>query len=118
MARKKAEAQEPEEGSWASLKKTIIAALTTLIAGGGTWLGVQLFNGGDDSAEEAKTEQAAPAGTGAAPITINVQQNQENKQKTENNNSGGPTIIREKVIEKAPAQEAAPKPKKEEEDSW
>lgn len=116
MARKKAEAQEPEEGSWASLKKTIIAALTTLIAGGGTWLGVQLFNGGGDEAEEAKTEQVAPAAT-AAPITINVEQNQENKQKTENNNAGGPTIIREKVIEKA-APEAAPKPKKEEEDSW
>ncbi len=35
MARKKAETQEPEEGSWSSLKKTIIATLTTVIAGGG-----------------------------------------------------------------------------------
>ena len=100
------------DGTWSSLKKTIIATLTTLIAGGGTWLGVQLFNGGEDK-EDVKTEQTSPS---QAPITINVQQNQENKQKTENNNGGG--VVRERIIEKqAPATEPA-KSQPKEEDSW
>jgi hypothetical protein len=102
--------QGTNDGTLSGLKKTIIGTLTTLIAGGGTWLGVQLFDGKTDDSESAKTEQAAPA---AAPITINVQQNQENKQKVEN----GGTIIKERVIEKAvPAQPE--KVVKKEEESW
>ena len=112
MARKKAEEQEPEDNSWSGLKKTIIGTLTTLIAGGGVWLSTILFGGSDEPKEEVKTEQAAPAQ--GAPVIVNVQQNQENKQKVEN---GGNTVIRERVIEK-PATQEAPKPKKEEEDSW
>ena len=49
---------------------------------------------------------------------LNVQQNQENKQKTENNNGGG--VVRERIIER-PAQQPQPqpeKPKKVEEESW
>ena len=110
MARKKAEEHEPEENSWSGLKKTIIGTLTTVIAGGGVWLSTILFGGGDEPKEEVKTEQSAPA---QAPVIVNVQQNQENKQKVEN---GGNTIIRERVIEKSPQEQ--PKPKKEEEDSW
>ena len=113
MARKKAEEQEPEENSWSGLKKTINATLTTVIAGGGVWLSTLLFGGGDEPKEETKTEQQAPA---QAPVIVNVQQNQENKQKVEN---GGNTIIRERVIEKSPTPtQEQPKPKKEEEDSW
>jgi hypothetical protein len=112
MARKKAEEQEPEENSWSGLKKTIIGTLTTVIAGGGVWLSTTLFGGGEEPKEETKTEQTVPAGQ--APVIVNVQQNQENKQKVEN---GGNTVIRERVIEK-PATQEAPKPKKEEEDSW
>ena len=113
MARKKAEEQEPEENSWSGLKKTIIGTLTTVIAGGGVWLSTILFGGGDEPKEEVKTEQSAPA---QAPVIVNVQQNQENKQKVEN---GGNTVIRERIIEKpAPSTQEQPKPKKEEEDSW
>lgn len=107
--------QETNDGTWSGLRKTIIGTLTTLVAGGGTWLGVTLFNGGsEEPKEETKTEQTG----GQAPITINVQQNQENKQKTENNNGGG--VVRERIIER-PTQQPQPqpeKPKKVEEESW
>ena len=109
------ETQDTNDGTWSGLKKTIIGTLTTVIAGGGTWLGVTLFGGGSyEPAEETKTEQPA-----AQPvINLNVQQNQENKQKTENNNGGG--VVRERIIER-PAQQPQTqpeKPKKVEEESW
>jgi len=103
------ETNETNDGSWSGLKKTIIATLTTVVAGGGVWLSTMLFGGHEDSKEETKTEQGAPA-----PVIVNVQQNQENKQKVEN--SGGTHVI-ERVIEKPAAQPAQPQPKKEEE-SW
>ena len=103
--------EETNDGTWSGLKKTIIGTLSTVVAGGGTWLGVTLFGGGhEEPKEETKTEQAAPA---AAPVIVNVQQNQDNKQKVEN---GGPTVIRERVVEK-PTQPAAPVAKPQEE-SW
>ena len=101
---------ETNDGTWSSLKKTIIGAISTAILAGGTYLTTHLFSGGEDK-EETKTEQQAPAGQ--APVIVNVQQNQENKQKVEN---GGPTVIRERVVEK-PTQPAAPQPKPQEE-SW
>jgi hypothetical protein len=103
--------EQENDGTWSGLKKTIVGTLSTVIAGGGTWLGVTLFGGGhDEPAEETKTEQAAPA---AAPVVVNVQQNQENKQKVEN---GGGTHVIERVVEKPAAQPE--KPKKVEEESW
>jgi flagellar basal body-associated protein FliL len=105
---------ETNDGTWSGLKKTIIATLTTVIAGGGVWVSTLLFGGHSEDKEETKTEQtAAPA-----PVIVNVQQNQENKQKVEN--SGGTnTIIKERVIEKPAAQtEPASKPVKKEEESW
>ena len=103
--------EETNDGTWSGLKKTIIGTLSTVVAGGGTWLGVTLFGGGhEEPKEETKTEQAAPA---AAPVVVNVQQTQDNKQKVEN---GGPTVIRERVVEK-PTQPAALQPKPQEE-SW
>jgi hypothetical protein len=103
--------EETNDGTWSGLKKTIIGTLSTVVAGGGTWLGVTLFGGGhEESKEETKTETAAPS---SAPVIVNVQQNQENKQKVEN---GGSTVIRERVIEK-PTQPAAPQSKPQEE-SW
>ena len=105
------ETQETNDGTWSGLRKTIVGTLSTVIAGGGTWLGVTLYGGGhDEPAEETKTEQAAPA---AAPVVVNVQQNQENKQKVEN---GGGTHVIERVVEKPAAQPE--KPKKVEEESW
>ena len=93
-------------------KKTIYGTLTTVIAGGGVWVSTILFGGSDEPSEETKTEQAAPA---AAPVVVNVQQNQENKQKVEN---GGGTHVIERVVEKpASTQPAQPQPKPQEE-SW
>jgi hypothetical protein len=103
--------EQENDGTWSGLKKTIIGTLSTVIAGGGTWLGVTLFGGGgDEPADETKTEQVAPA---VAPVVVNVQQTQENKQKVENN--GGTHVI-ERVIEKPTAQPE--KSKKIEEESW
>ena len=103
--------EETNDGTWSGLKKTIIGTLSTIITGGGVWLGTTLYGSHDEPKEETKTEQAVPASQPV--INLNVQQNQENKQKVEN---GGPTVIRERVIEKP----AAPveKPKKVEEESW
>ena len=112
MSEETTETQDHNDGTWSGLKKTIIGTLTTVIAGGGVWVSTILFGGNSEDKEEHKTEQAAPA-----PVIVNVQQNQENKQKVEN---GGNTIIRERVIEKpAAAQSAEPaKPVKKEEESW
>jgi flagellar basal body-associated protein FliL len=101
------ETNETNDGTWSGLKKTIIATLTTVVAGGGVWLSTMLFGGHEEPKEEVKTEQVAPA-----PVIVNVQQNQENKQKVEN---GGGTHVIERVIEKPAAQPTQPQPKKEEE---
>ena len=104
------ETQETNDGTWSGLRKTIVGTLSTVIAGGGTWLGVMLYGGGDEEPkEETKTEQSG----GASPVIVNVQQNQENKQKVEN---GGGTRVIERVIEKPATQPE--KPKKVEEESW
>jgi len=105
------ETQETNDGTWSGLRKTIVGTLTTVIAGGGVWVSTILFGGSDEPAEETKTEQPA-----AQPvINLNVQQNQENKQKVEN---GGGTVIRERVVEKpASTQPTQPQPKPQEE-SW
>jgi hypothetical protein len=101
--------EEMNDGTWSGLRKTIVGTLGTVVAGGGTWLGVTLFGGGNEEPkEETKTEQAAPA-----PVVVNVQQNQENKQKVEN---GGGTHTIERIVEKPAAQPE--KPKKVEEESW
>jgi hypothetical protein len=106
-------APETNDGTWSGLKKTIVGTLTTVIAGGGVWLSTTMFGGSsEEPSEGTKTEQTG----GQAPITINVEQNQENKQKTEN--GGGNTIIHERVIEKPAATQEPVKPKKEEEESW
>ena len=99
------------DGTWSGLRKTIVGTLGTVVAGGGTWLGVTLFGGGNEEPkEETKTEQAAPA-----PVVVNVQQNQENKQKVDN--GGG--VVRERIIERPAEPQAQPeKPKKVEEESW
>ena len=99
------------DGTWSGMKKTIIGTLTTVITGGGVWLSTMLFGGhSEEPKEEAKTEQVTPAAA-PAPVIVNVSQNQENKQKVEN---GGPTVIRERVIEKP----TATTPVKKEEESW
>lgn len=103
--------EETNDGTWSGLKKTIIGTLSTVVAGGGTWLGVTLFGGHEEEPkEETKTETTTPA---SQPVIVNVQQNQENKQKVEN---GGGTHTIERIVEKPVAQPE--KPKKVEEESW
>ena len=99
------------DGTWSGLKKTIIGTLSTAVLAGGTYVTTTLFGGGDDKAE-TKTEQAAPASQPV--INLNVQQNQENKQKVEN---GGTHVI-ERVVEKPAASQPAQAQPKKEEESW
>jgi hypothetical protein len=106
------EVQETNDGTWSGLKKTIYGTLTTVIAGGGVWVSTILFGGSDEPSEETKTEQAAPA---AAPVVVNVQQNQENKQKVEN---GGGTHVIERVVEKPASTQPAQQQPKPQEESW
>jgi hypothetical protein len=83
---------ELNDGTWSGLKKTIIGTLGTLVAGGGTWLGVALFQGGESEGEEkVKTEQTAQPN-----IILNV----DNSSQNNSSNGGGNTVIREKVVEK------------------
>ena len=99
------ETNAPEsEGTWSGLKKTLIGTLTTVILGGGTYLSTTLFGGHD----EAKTETAAPAPAPVINITnSNAQQ------------SGGTnTIIKERVIEKAPVEKKEEKKKDETDSPW
>jgi flagellar basal body-associated protein FliL len=97
-----------EEG-WSTIKKTIIGVITTAITAGGAYLTSTLVGGHkEESKKETKTEQtSAPA-----PVVINVQQNQENKQQVKQ--GGTNTIIKERVIEKPVAPATKPEPKDEE----
>ncbi len=111
MAKKKAEVEQPEEGSWSSLKKTIIGAISTAILAGGTYFTTHLF-GGDDSKEETKTEQAAPATQPV--INVNLENNNTNQQKQQGGNT---TIIKERVVEK-PVEKKEEKKKDETDSPW
>ena len=106
--------EEMNDGTWSGLKKTIVGTLGTVVAGGGTWLGVTLFGGGaEEPKEETKTEQAAPA-----PVVVNVQQNQENKQKSEFDGSHGGTVIYENKLPKSEEVKPAKPVEKPQEESW
>jgi len=100
------------DGTWSGLKKTIIASIGTLLAGGGTWIGVALFQGGEDKEEKEKTEQVAPAQQPV--INLNVDNSSQNNS---SNNGGGTTIIKERVVEKPAEKPAEKKKKSETEDS-
>jgi hypothetical protein len=109
------ETPETNDGTWSGLKKTIIATLTTLITGGGAYLGTTIFNGDSDN-EETKTEQVAPVPAAAPVINLNV----DNSSKNMNNGGGGTTtIIREKTVEKtAPAEKKKEKKSETEDAPW
>ena len=105
--------EEKEESGMSAIKKAIIGAITTAVTAGGAWF-VTHLGGGEEPKDEVKTEQAAPA-----PVIVNVQQNQENKQQVKQG-GGTNTIIKERVVEKPAATQPAPatKPAKDEEDPW
>jgi hypothetical protein len=105
---------ETNDGTWSGLKKTIIGGLSTAILAGGTWVTTHLFGGSDESKEEHKTEQVAPA---AQPvINVNLENNNTNQQKQ--SGGGTNTIIRERVVEKAPAEKKEEKKKDETDSPW
>ena len=97
--------EQENDGTWSGLKKTIIGTISTAILAGGTYVTTQLFGGGDEESE-TKTEQVAPA-----PVIVNVQQTQENKQQVKQ--GGNTTVIKERVVEKP----AEPEKKSESEDA-
>jgi len=95
---------EQSEGTWSSLKKTVLGTVATVVTAGGAWLGSTLFGGGEDKA-------AAPAPAPVINITNSNQQSQA---------AGGKTvIIKEKAVGGAqPVAAPAAKPKKKEGDEF
>jgi hypothetical protein len=93
-----------EEGTWSSLKKTIVGVLGTVVTAGGVWL-TTLLGGGD--------KEAAPVAAPAPVINI-TNSNQQAQQ------AGGGTKVIERVVEKPAAQPAQPaaKVKKKEGDEF
>lgn len=108
------EEKESAEGGMSAIKKAIIGAITTAVTAGGAWFATHL-GGEEPKEEEAKTEQVAPA---AAPvINLNLENNNTNQQKQ--SAGGTTTIIKERTVEKAPAEtKPAAKPEPKEEDPW
>lgn len=101
--------EEKEENGMSAVKKAIIGAITTAVTAGGAYFATHLGGGETEAKEETKTEQAAPA-----PVIVNVQQSQENKQQVKQG-GGTNTVIKERVIEKPAAAPAKTEPAKEEE---
>ena len=102
--------EEKEENGMSAIKKAIIGAITTAVTAGGAYFATHLGGGKEEHKEEIKTEQLAPVTNAPAPVIINVQQNQENKQQVKQGGSTN-TIIKEKIVEKP----AKAEPAKEEE---
>ena len=96
--------EETQEGTWSSLKKTVVGVLGTVVTAGGVWLST-LLGGGD--------KEAAPVAAPAPVINI-TNSNQQAQQ------AGGGTKVIERVIEKPAAQPAQPaaKVKKKEGDEF
>lgn len=92
--------EEIKEGM-STIKKTLIGVVTTAVTAAGAYVTThidQIFGGGEK--EEAKTEQvhetqSAPAQT-AAPITINIENTNQQKQSS----GSQPTRVIERVVEK------------------
>ena len=76
--------QETNDGTWSSLKKTIVGTLGTVVAGGGVWLSTLLFGGHDDKAEQV-----------AQPATPNIIIN--NTQQQQQQAPGGKTVFIKEV---------------------
>ena len=105
------ETQETNDGSWSSLKKTIIGAIATAVTAGGAYFTSKIFGGGDE--EKPKTEVAAPA-----PV-INLNVDNSSKNTSTSGGGGNTTVIKEKttVVEKAAPAESKPVKKSETEDA-
>ncbi len=66
------------DGTWSGLKKTIIGTLSTAVLGAGSWFTTTFLVPQTEDKAETKTEEAAPAS--AAPVVINLSNNNEQKQ--------------------------------------
>jgi len=82
--------EETQEGTWSSLKKTIVGVLGTIVTAGGVWL-TTLLGGGD--------KEAAPAAAPAPVINIT----NSNQQSQAAGGGGKTVIIKEKETVKEPA---------------
>jgi hypothetical protein len=91
-----------QEGTWSSLKKTIVGTLATVVTAGGAWLGSTLFGGGSENAQPA-------------PAQPNIIINNTQQQQQQAASGGGKTVV---IKEKETVKEAAPKPKKKEGDEF
>jgi hypothetical protein len=87
--------EQEQEGTWSSLKKTVVGVLGTVVTAGGVWL-TTLLGGGD--------KEAAPA-VAPAPVINITNSNQQAQQ------AGGGTKVIERVVEKPVAQPSQPAPK-------
>jgi hypothetical protein len=105
--------EETNDSTLSGLKKTIIGTISTAVLAGGTWFTTTLFGGEEEPKEETKTEQPA-----AAPVIVNVQQNQENKQKSQYDGSHGGTVIYENKLPKSEEIKPAKPAEKPQEESW
>jgi hypothetical protein len=93
--------EEQNEGTWSSLKKTIVGTVATVITGAGAWIGTTMFGGGD--AAQPAPQQAQPV------INVNMTNNQQQQAATK-------TVI---VKEKADNSSENVKPKAEKKkDEW
>ena len=72
-------AEETEEGTWSSVKKTVLGTISTVVTAGGAWLGSTLFGGGEEAAQPAQV----------APV-INITNTNQQQQSQSNGNK---TII-------------------------
>ena len=51
--------EQEQQGTWSSVKKTVLGTLATVITAGGAWLGSTLFGGGNKETIQQPV-QAAP----------------------------------------------------------
>ena len=82
--------EQEQEGTWSSLKKTVIGILGTVATAGGVWL-TTLLGGGD--------KEAAPAAAPAPVINIT----NSNQQAQQASGGGKTVVIKEKETVKEPA---------------
>jgi hypothetical protein len=96
---------ETNDGTFTGLKKTIIGTISTAIIAGGTWFTSYFFEGGNNT-EENKTEHVSSQPV----INLTVDNSSQN-----NSSGSGTTIIKERVVEKEPAEKKEVKNEKKSE---
>ena len=106
--------EETHESGMSTMKKTIIGIATTAVTAIGGYVATHIETIFGSEQEETKTEVIAPV-PAAAPVIINLENNNSNQQKQ----SAAPTqVIKERVIEKAAPSAPTPKKIEDEEDPW